>query len=155
MRTFLVAESQRIGVSRTARHLGISRRTIYRWRHRAPDFADRPCRPHRSPQRATDALEASVLALRMERRGGPDRSWWRLGNRHRDRNRVRAAAGRRCRGRHGRDPQEASAGESERHRAEQQKQDRDDPEAPAGLITAQPGSQRIEAKEARPAKSSR
>jgi len=73
MRAFLVAESQRIGVSRTARHLGISRRTIYRWRHRAPDFADRPCRPHRSPHRATDALEASVLALRLEQRWGPDR----------------------------------------------------------------------------------
>jgi len=73
MRAFLVAESQRIGVSRTARHLGISRRTIYRWRHRAPDFADRPCRPHRSPRRAADALEASVLALRLEQRWGPDR----------------------------------------------------------------------------------
>jgi transposase InsO family protein len=73
MRAFLVAESQRIGVSRTARHLGISRRTIYRWRHRAPDFADRPCRPHRSPRRAPDALEASVLALRLEQRWGPDR----------------------------------------------------------------------------------
>ena len=73
MRRFLVAESQRIGVSRTARHLGISRRTIYRWRRRAPDFADRPCRPHRSPRRAADATEASVLALRLEQRWGPDR----------------------------------------------------------------------------------
>ncbi|MHB8632023.1 MAG: IS481 family transposase [Candidatus Limnocylindria bacterium] len=73
MRAFLVAESQRIGVSRTARHLGISRRTIYRWRHRAPDFSDRPCRPHRSPRRAADAVEASVLALRLEQRWGPDR----------------------------------------------------------------------------------
>lgn len=73
MRAFLVAESRRIGVSRTARHLGISRRTIYRWRRRAPDFSDRPCRPHRSPQRATDALEASVLTLRLEQRWGPDR----------------------------------------------------------------------------------
>jgi len=73
MRAFLVVESHRIGVSRTARHLGISRRTIYRWRHRAPDFADRPCRPHRSPRRAADALEASVLALRLEQRWGPDR----------------------------------------------------------------------------------
>jgi len=73
MRAFLVAESQRIGVSRTARHLGISRRTIYRWRHRAPDFVDRPCRPHRSPRRAADASEARVLALRLEQRWGPDR----------------------------------------------------------------------------------
>ena len=73
MRRFLVAESERIGVSRTARHLGISRRTIYRWRHRAPDCTDRPCRPHRSPRRASDALEARVLTLRMEQRWGPDR----------------------------------------------------------------------------------
>jgi transposase InsO family protein len=73
MRAFLVAESDRIGVSRTARALGISRRTIYRWRRRAPDFTDRPCRPHRSPHRATDALEASVLALRLEQHWGPDR----------------------------------------------------------------------------------
>src|SRR5438105_11313028 len=73
MRAFLVAESHRIGVSRTARHLGISRRTIYRWRHRAPDFADRPCRPHRSPHQASAALEARVLALRVEQRWGPDR----------------------------------------------------------------------------------
>lgn len=73
MRAFLVTESQRIGVSLTARHLGVSRRTIYRWRHRAPDFADRPCRPHRSPRRATDATEATVVALRMEQRWGPDR----------------------------------------------------------------------------------
>jgi len=73
MRAFLVAESQRIGVSRTARHLGISRRTIYRWRHRAPDFVDRPCRPHRSPRRTADATEARVLALRLEQRWGPDR----------------------------------------------------------------------------------
>lgn len=73
MRAFLVTESSRIGVSRTARQLGLSRRTIYRWRRRAPDFSDRPCRPHHSPRRSLDALEASVLAMRMERRWGPDR----------------------------------------------------------------------------------
>jgi transposase InsO family protein len=73
MRAFLVAESTRIGVSRTARQLGVSRRTVYRWRKRAPDFADRPCRPHRSPRRSREELEASVLALRMDRRWGPDR----------------------------------------------------------------------------------
>jgi len=73
MRAFLVDQAARIGVSRTARALGVSRRTIYRWRHRAPDFADRPCRPHHSPRRASDALEASVLALRIDQRWGPDR----------------------------------------------------------------------------------
>jgi transposase InsO family protein len=73
MRAFLVDQSARIGVTRTARQLGVSRRTIYRWRRRAPDFTDRPCRPHRSPARAADAVEANVLALRVERRWGPDR----------------------------------------------------------------------------------
>lgn len=73
MRAFLVTEVERVGVSRTARQLGVSRRTVYRWRHRAPDFRDRSCRPHRSPTRASDGTEASVLALRMERRWGPDR----------------------------------------------------------------------------------
>jgi transposase InsO family protein len=73
MRAFLVSEVDRIGVTRTARQLGVSRRTVYRWRRRAPDFSDRPCRPHHSPLRAADALEANVLALRLERRWGPDR----------------------------------------------------------------------------------
>jgi transposase InsO family protein len=72
-RAFLVAEAERIGVSRAARNMGVSRRTVARWRRRAPDFADRSCRPHRSPRRSSDAIEASVLALRLERRWGPDR----------------------------------------------------------------------------------
>jgi transposase InsO family protein len=53
--------------------MGVSRRTVQRWRRRAPDFSDRPCRPHHSPRRTPDALEANVLALRVERRWGPDR----------------------------------------------------------------------------------
>src|SRR5437762_11216488 len=73
MRAFLVDEAARIGVTRTARALGVSRRTIYRWRHRAPDFTDRPCRPHRSPRRASDVVEADVLTLRLDQRWGPDR----------------------------------------------------------------------------------
>lgn len=72
-RAFLVAEAERIGVSLTARNMGVSRRTVQRWRRRAPDFGDRPCRPHRSPRRTSDAREAAVLALRLERRWGPDR----------------------------------------------------------------------------------
>jgi transposase InsO family protein len=51
----------------------VSRRTIYRWRRRAPDFTDRACRPHRSPHRTSDAREAEILTLRVERRWGPDR----------------------------------------------------------------------------------
>jgi len=53
--------------------MGVSRRTVQRWRRRAPDFSDRPCRPHRSPRRSADTLEATVLGLRMELRWGPDR----------------------------------------------------------------------------------
>jgi transposase InsO family protein len=72
-RAFLVAEAERIGVTRAARNMGVSRRTVARWRRRAPDFADRSCRPHRSPRRSSDALEATVLALRVQERWGPDR----------------------------------------------------------------------------------
>ena len=72
-RAFLVDEAARIGVSRAARNSGVSRRTVYRWRRRAPDFGDRSSRPHRSPRRCADALEATVLAMRLEERSGPDR----------------------------------------------------------------------------------
>lgn len=78
-RGFIVAEAERIGVSRAARQSGISRRTVYRWRRRSPDFSDRSCRPHRSPRRTPDALEGTVLALRMEAKDGPDRIGPQLG----------------------------------------------------------------------------
>ena len=67
-RAFLVTEAARIGISGAARNSGVSRRTVYRWRRRAPDFTDHPCRPRHSPQRSPDALEGSVLALRMAER---------------------------------------------------------------------------------------
>jgi transposase InsO family protein len=79
LRAFLVTEAERIGVSRAARNVGVSRRTVYRWRRRAPDFTDRSCRPQRSPRRCADALEATVLALRLDERGGPDRIGSTLG----------------------------------------------------------------------------
>ena len=78
-RAFIVAEAERIGVSQAARNVGVSRRTVYRWRRRAPDFSDRSCRPHRSPRRCSDALEATVLALRLDQRLGPDRIGPQLG----------------------------------------------------------------------------
>lgn len=78
-RAFIVAEAERIGVSQAARRSGISRRTVYRWRRRAPDFADRSCRPHRSPRRSPEALEGTVLALRLETKDGPDRLGPQLG----------------------------------------------------------------------------
>lgn len=78
-RAFIVAEAERIGVSQAARQSGVSRRTVYRWRRRAPDFADRSCRPHHSPRRSPDALEGTVLTLRMETKDGPDRIGPQLG----------------------------------------------------------------------------
>jgi transposase InsO family protein len=78
-RAFVVTEAERIGVSQAARQSGISRRTVYRWRRRAPDFRDRSCRPHRSPRRASAALEGTVVALRMETKNGPDRIGPQLG----------------------------------------------------------------------------
>jgi len=72
VRAFLVSESSRLGVSRVARQVGVSRRTVYRWRRRAPDFRDRSCRPHRSPRRSEDPLEARVLAMRVDDQVGPD-----------------------------------------------------------------------------------
>ena len=78
-RAFIVVEAERIGVSRAARNSGISRRTVYRWRRRSPDFADRSCRPQRSPRRSSDALEGTVMALRMDTKDGPDRIGPQLG----------------------------------------------------------------------------
>lgn len=78
-RAFIVAEAGRIGVSRAARQSGLSRRTVYRWRRRAPAFADRSSRPLHSPRRSPDALEGTVLALRMDTKDGPDRIGPQLG----------------------------------------------------------------------------
>lgn len=72
-RAFLLAEARRIGVTRAARHMGVSRNTVYRWRRRGAELEDRSCRPRRSPRQTAPEREAAVLALRMERRWGPDR----------------------------------------------------------------------------------
>ncbi len=78
-RAFIVAEADHLGVSHAARNSGVSRRTVYRWRRRSPDFGDRSCRPHRSPRHTPDALEGTVLALRLESKDGPDRIGPHLG----------------------------------------------------------------------------
>ena len=70
-RAFLVSESRRLGVAPTARNSGTSRRTVYRWRGRDA-YVDRSSRPLRSPRRTPDAVEATVLGLRLEMRWGPD-----------------------------------------------------------------------------------
>jgi transposase InsO family protein len=72
-RGHLIAEAARIGVSQAARNMGVSRNTVYRWRRRAGELADRPCRPHRSPRRTSFEREAALLAARWEWRWGPDR----------------------------------------------------------------------------------
>jgi transposase InsO family protein len=72
-RAFLVSEAARIGVSSASRNCGTSRRTVYRWRGRAGVYVDRSSRPHRSPRCTSEALEASVLGLRLELRWGPNR----------------------------------------------------------------------------------
>jgi len=72
-RAFLLAEADRIGVTRAAQHMGVSRNTVYRWRRRGGELADRSSRPHRSPRRTSAEREAALLAARLEWRWGPDR----------------------------------------------------------------------------------
>lgn len=72
-RRHLLDEAARIGVSRASRNMGVSRNTVYRWRRRGDELADRPCRPHRSPRRTSFEREAALLAARWEWRWGPDR----------------------------------------------------------------------------------
>jgi transposase InsO family protein len=72
-RVDLLREAERLGVAQAARNFCVSRNTVYRWRRRRGELEDRTSRPHRSPRRTSDVQEAAVLALRMERRWGPDR----------------------------------------------------------------------------------
>ena len=65
MRAFVVAEADRLGVARAARNIGVSRTTVYRWRRRAGELADRSSRPHRSPRRTSPEREAALLAARL------------------------------------------------------------------------------------------
>ena len=71
-REFVSLQSARIGIARTARENGTSRRTVYRWRRRG-GYLDRSSRPTRSPRRTPDGLEATILGLRLELRWGPNR----------------------------------------------------------------------------------
>ena len=61
-RVDLLREAKRLGVTRAARNFCVSRNTVYRWRRRSGDLEDRGCRPHRSPRRTPDTLEASIPA---------------------------------------------------------------------------------------------
>jgi len=73
---------RRVLAGRPAAHvaaeMGISRTTAYKWlaRYRAegmPGLLDRSSRPHSSPGRTAPEVEATVVALRRDRRIGPAR----------------------------------------------------------------------------------
>lgn len=73
----LIVERHRAGwpQARVAEQLGVSRGTVAKWiaRHEAEGLAgleDRSSRPHSSPRRVSDEVEAQVLALRAERHRG-------------------------------------------------------------------------------------
>ena len=72
-RITLLEKASRFGVTEAARQMGVSRQTVYRWRRRADQLEDRPCRPHRCPRRTAPEREAALLAARLEWRWGPDR----------------------------------------------------------------------------------
>jgi transposase InsO family protein len=72
-RVTLLEKAMRFGVAEAARQMGVSRQTVYRWRRRAGELEDRPCRPHRCPRRTAPEREAALLAARLEWRWGPDR----------------------------------------------------------------------------------
>ena len=62
--------AQSRNVARTCRHFGISRQAYYRWRrryqaHGDAGLADRPSRPHRSPQATPAAVVSKILYLRQ------------------------------------------------------------------------------------------
>lgn len=73
----LIVERHRAGwpQARIAEQLGVSRGTVAKWiaRHEAEGLVgleDRSSRPHSSPRRVSDEVEAQVLALRAERHRG-------------------------------------------------------------------------------------
>jgi transposase InsO family protein len=72
-RVDLLREATRLGVSQAARNFCVSRQTVYRWRRRADELADRSSRPRRSPRCTPPEREAAILGLRVETRWGPDR----------------------------------------------------------------------------------
>lgn len=71
LRTELVtlAKGQGVSVTELARRFGISRKTAYKWLHRAADgepLKDRSRRPQGSPTRTGETMVETVLALRRQ-----------------------------------------------------------------------------------------
>jgi transposase InsO family protein len=63
-----------IPVARAAEQFGISRKTAYKWLDRFDEqlpLTDRSRKPHHSPAKTSDALEATVLAVRDQHHWGP------------------------------------------------------------------------------------
>lgn len=64
-----LASGHGVSVAELARRFGISRKTAYKWLHRAAageSLADRSRRPQSSPMRTSEAATAAVLALRRQ-----------------------------------------------------------------------------------------
>jgi transposase InsO family protein len=69
-------------IAAAAQVVGCSRQTGSKWvnRHRRGEgLEDRSSRPHRSPRRASDAVERVVLAARAELQAGPHAIGWATG----------------------------------------------------------------------------
>ena len=69
-----LAEGQRVGAVAAA--MGLSVKTVRKWRHRfadkgLPGLRDRSARPHCSPRRLSAEITAQIEALRRQRRSGP------------------------------------------------------------------------------------
>jgi transposase InsO family protein len=82
-------------VARTARDYGISRKTAYKWLalfDAQQSLDDRSRRPHHSPARTTDELEAVVLAVRDQFGWGPRKIVAYLRNQNQPTLPVRTAA---------------------------------------------------------------
>ena len=78
-RSKLLEYAKRIGnVSAACRHFGISRERFYKWKKRFDELgdaglADRPRRPHRSPNATPRAVVSKVLYLRQNYHFGAGR----------------------------------------------------------------------------------
>ncbi len=73
LRTEFIHQVEKAGIhmSQLCRQFGISRKTGYKWLKRyrkegESGLADRSRRPHRSPKRSSEVLEAAVVAIRQE-----------------------------------------------------------------------------------------
>jgi len=71
-----------VTIAAAAQVVGCSRQTGSKWVNRdrrGEGLDDRSSRPHRSPRRASEAVEASVLAARVELQAGPHVIGWATG----------------------------------------------------------------------------